>query len=1331
MSMKFSTNKAFALRILGLSQKGYLLMVPKTAMVGDVVWALAGGQVLYMLRPVENVLNKYRFIGECYAHGLMDDASRSAVAAMLNLYTETAFEVTPATPASTIDLQIPRKNGSYDKSKFSSNRSNNPKAFTKDEQSFSAHHLASQSSIYFRQHKSYPRTFHWSVVNNGRTLQIQCADLARSESDLEEAYYTLKCDFQDEILPRGVTFADLETGDEIHAFICTNKNELFNFRLPTAAFRNPNILRNDSISQWCKPLDSSSLDLNIVHHIWANSPLEVFLSFTSGRVQRSTRRFIEGQWKHDIYDDKSWGASIRGIVSRRGLQTIEYGSASLDPRTAHAMVTSPDGKFLFTVCLNHSLRVWNLLDGRVVATRDLLDAARDPNDRTHLNPAEDASIQIFKLPLQRYPVVLTYTPQDGGQFKFWDLKGGSTEALVVEDKYPGQRLSAPDPDPSGNTIWTMIGFKLDPGTDFKPAQLWVLWRNHNYHQLYHCSFEFASLANSWKTNWVKCAATSSSKNLAPDLVRNDSEDPASKWLDYLFYPARYTEAGLETALSVFEDATAAKLGASQRAGSLRQRMCNIVAATVSLRKYGDSDLDFERFIADTDSQWRNLYRIAENINESRNAPLALAYDAFSDMAWITMTGKCCAVRECSKIELLQQNELEDVPDLEEVAGQTWLHRKVNADDGEPFTNLATLISAASTFRQSFTADLANDLAVAIEEDMSIGDELVTPTRIFEIYDTTGFSEAVSNEVFERLEADLDPVGGMSSLNNELFLGILELLATRTKKAKSALRNTLFGNLLFANGMLDYMSCQRQLLMDLLALAIFVEGELNQEEVKMTSFDAPELYHQIIPLLKLCDRNLWLATRYRHVPLEILGADGQPNAARRPSTSGSEHERLVSILEDTLSKAVRPQPAVEKPLLYLITEQLAEIDDWASGKETIENDDGAVYLLCDLLKQGQFDLATDFLKFQPSTPWSSYVRGRLALVKGEHQMAAMYFKKASYGLACGKAVGNLVALSAGLLSMIEAEYFNSGLPLYLHHTSTLFESAHAYNESAKFAHLTLQALQSGQKEPLPNFRTEVLSRLFNAELKLSRFDLAYNALVQLPDSALQRSSVTSLVNSILHPQSSIYDGKSALRTLQSLPWAMYPHLARHLDQHLVSLAKKQTSASMTSSGWLAADGSFDYLGVMYAMRVAQKNYRGAVTALYDRLRLVRRSGGARYDPQATALRHVLLSLINMMACVAPEEAYILADAETGNKELSNQQNGDNAHEDAGGSKKRRRIIITLEDLRKEYQQILDKCSRIERGDFDFEVDGETDDDGEGLADHSRLNLSSHTGDAMEL
>lgn len=1249
---------------------------------------------------------------------------------MLNLYTEIAFKVTPATPSSTSSLQIPRKNGSYDKSRSSSSRQNSTKASTKDEQAFADHVLASQSSIYFRQAKSYPRTFYWNVVNNGRILQVQCADLARSEADVKEAYFTLQFEFQDKIVPRGVTFADLDTGDEIHVFICTTKNEAFNLRLPTAVFRDPDLLRSENLKQWCRPLDSSSLDINTVHHIWASSPLEIFISFSSGKLQRSTRRSPEGSWKHEIYDDRPWGASIRGIVTRRGLQTIEYGSQQLDSRTAQAMVTSPDGKFLFTICLNHTVRVWNLLDGKIVASKDLLDAVRDPNDRTHLNPGEDALLQIFRLPLQRYPVLLTYTPQDGGQFKFWDLKGGSTEALVVEDKYPGVRLSSPDPDPSGNTIWSMVGFKLDPGSDFKAAQLWVLWRNHNYHQLYNCQFEFASIAPSWKSNWVKCVAASSNKTVAPDHIRSDIEDPTSKWLAFFFHPGRYSEAALETALSIFEEATAAKLPASQKSASLRVRMCNIVAAGVFLRKYEDTDLDYDRFSADTDSHWRNFYRIVENVNDSRNAPLALAYDSFTEMAWITMTDKCCAVRECSKIELLQQNELEEIQDLEDVTARTWPHRKVSTDDGEPFSALTVLIGAARSFRKSFTADFANDLGGAIEEDLSMGAEYVTPGRILEMYENLGFNDAISNEVFERLEADLDAIGGLSSLNNELFLGVLEMLVVKSKRTKSVLRNTLFGNLLLGAGIADFITSQRNLLLDMLTLAIFVEGELSQDEVKMAAFNASELYHHITPLFRLCDRNLWLASQSRLAPLEILGADGQPNAARRLSAPASENERRVSIFEDTLSKAVRPQPAIDKPLSYLITDQLSEIDDWASGKDTIAPEDGAVYLQCDLLKQGEYDLATQFLRFQPLTSWSTYVKGRLAVANGELEMAATYFRKASYGLACGKAVGNLVALSAGLLSMIEAECFNNGLPLYLHHITTVFESAKAYNEAAKFGHLTLQSLETGQKEPLPNFRAEVISRLFNAELKLSRFERAYDALVQLPDAALQRSSVSSIINLILKAQSSTFDARGAVKILQSLPWRMYPHLERHMTQHLESLAKKQTSIGTKSSDWLAGDSNLDYLGIMYAMHVAQKDYRGAVTVLYDRLKLVRRSGRARHDPQAAALRHVLLSLINMMACVAPEEAYILADVEE--KAGLTQGGGDDAQPNGVGTKKRRRIIITLEDLRREYQEVLDKCSRIERGDFDFEIDEESgdDDDDEDLADQSRLNLSSHAGDAME-
>lgn len=1258
---------------------------------------------------------------------------------MLNLYTETAFEVVPATSTSTTEFQIPRNNGSFERSRSRPKQQSRRKEFPHDEQTFAAQHLASESSIYFRQSKSYPRSFLWTVLEDATILQIQCADLARSENDTKEAYLTLRFEFQDPIIHRGVSFADLEKGDVLHVFVCTNRNEIFNLQIPTDAFRDSSNLKSRNVQSWCKALDSSSLKLHTAHHLYAATPLEIFISFTNGKLQRLKRRSGDETWVEDNYDDRSWGASLRGMVSWRGPQAIEYDSGHLDLRTAQSMIASSDGIHLFTVCLNHTLRVWHLPTGTLVASKDLLDKKRDPNDRTHLNPTEHAHLQVFKLPLQRFPVLLTYSPQDGGQFKFWDVKGSLTDTITLEDKYPGVKLSAPDPDPSGNTVWTLVGFKLNPGDDVQPGRLWVLWRNHNYHQLYNCQFEYTNIASSWKSNWVKCATKSSQKRLAPELVRSDDQDPASKWLDFLLSPGHYSETVLRTALAIYEGVTHKSTKIAQAEISLGQRLCTVIAAKVPLRKYGDADLDFDRFVVDTDTQWRNFHRIVDMVNDARIAPLSLAYDSFSEMIWIPMSGKLCGIRECSKLELLEQNAIQNVGDLEDTCAKTWPHRKVSSDDGDSFIDLATLVSAARSFRESFPPELSHNFVAAIEEDISTTPQHVVPTRINDICDNIGLSEGISDDVFNQLETNLESLGGCTGINNELFLALLDLLPNKTKAVKSALRTTLFGSLLLSNGIMDQFEAVQQLLLDLLALALFVEGEFNQEDAKIPSFDASELFEQITPILKICQRNLWLSKHFRRVPLEFPGAAGHPNTARRNSEVQNQQTRVVSIFEDTLGKAVRPQPAVERPQLFLVTDQLAEIQCWASGEDSIAPEDGAVYLQCDLLRQEDFDLASDFLRFQPSTSWSSYVKGRLGVGIGQYDMASGYFRKASYGLSHGKAVGNLVELSAGLLSGIEAGSFYNGLPLYLHHITTIFESAKVYNEASRFAHLTLEALEAGQKEPHLNFRTEVLSRLFNSELKLSRYRNAYVALTQLSDLPLQRSSVSALVNAILNGQSSTSGSKSAVMLLQSLPWAMHPHLAQQLDQHLVSLSKTQTTTGSRNSEWPSATSAIDYLDIVHAIRVSQQDYRGAVTILFDKLRLIQRSARARHDPQATALRQVLLALINAMACVAPEEAYILVDQDTKPQGRFPQTSGndttmtgaDDHNEEESRLNKRRRIIVTLEDLRKEYQQVLDKCSRIERGDFDFDVDGDSDEDGDDSlqVDQSRLNLSSRNGGAI--
>ncbi|OAP65524.1 hypothetical protein AYL99_01496 [Fonsecaea erecta] len=80
LNMRAARDNASVGRDIGRSQCDLLLMIPNTAAVGDTIWALRGGRGLYLLRPVVLVHeddsgegpDRYRVIGECYAHGLMD-----------------------------------------------------------------------------------------------------------------------------------------------------------------------------------------------------------------------------------------------------------------------------------------------------------------------------------------------------------------------------------------------------------------------------------------------------------------------------------------------------------------------------------------------------------------------------------------------------------------------------------------------------------------------------------------------------------------------------------------------------------------------------------------------------------------------------------------------------------------------------------------------------------------------------------------------------------------------------------------------------------------------------------------------------------------------------------------------------------------------------------------------------------------------------------------------------------------------------------------------------------------------------------------------------------
>lgn len=359
------------------------------------------------------------------------------------------------------------------------------------------------------------------------------------------------------------------------------------------------------------------------------------------------------------------------------------------------------------------------------------------------------------------------------------------------------------------------------------------------------------------------------------------------------------------------------------------------------------------------------------------------------------------------------------------------------------------------------------------------------------------------------------------------------------------------------------------------------------------------------------------------------------------------------------------------------------------------------------------------------------------------------------------MGNLSDMSAELLDLLDGDCFHNGLAKYYQHVLSIFEKARSYSHVADFASLALQALDSEvwaeQDVEYSTTRDDLLSRLFTGALKTCQFDQAYSALTRLQDLKLQKTELTELISTILAVSG---PGTTGLKQILRFPTSLVPNIASFIDEILVHLTRKQT----TNVSWQDADSKAfqatpDYTRILQAYRIARSDYRGAAEIAYrnvQRLRKARDTSSAlthkvndadeaahptveEDDAESKEIRHELLSLINLLACVDKSEAYILVESGPPISTTFNDERRPSTHadeegnismEDADspsvkttnrrGSTKsvidrrssvssevpatnhllKRRIIVTLEHLRREFQSELDRVSRIERGDWEF-------------------------------
>lgn len=913
----------------------------------------------------------------------------------LALFKETRVDLEP-TPGSVIRIEIPSTSAFAVRSRQQRRILKNTTDH-RDESLFKKCHIATTGSLYFGRSKRHPRNFLWRVLQEGKVLELRSIDLSKSSGETREALFIIQLCFPDELKHGGTALADTEDRDMLSVFALTRGNELFTFTLRKDFFCYAAASEED-VSRWCKVAKPATFSISTPHSLIAASLRQLIISLSDGRVLRLTRNNDEdgSKWQEATYGDGQWASSLRGLVRWQGSNTVKYDGTTLEQGTPIAMARSPDKKHVFAVCLNHTLRIWNSNKAASVFSMDLLWKPREPHEikKVILDPGSPNVLQLFRnneiLGGCEYYAV-TFSPHECGQFKFWGIRDPDHGAKGVLDLFPEYSLKPPDPDPSqeSKAIWKVADFKITGGQQGKSLEMWILMRSNRQYKLYNLKYDIRDLANVWHRNWSTTAFETLGDPQPPLVSDLGPEDATDKWLDYIFYPGRYPETTLETALGMY--CSERSLSLSNPMIPLKERANSAIVSQVSSVNAGS---DFNKHRTATNQEWTALCQDILDLNESRWEVLSLACDEHAEMPWIVFADGCSAVRSCDRIETVVQNSSMDL-----AMSNTMLPTpSVEFSDGaEPRLpdELAVIIEAGMTLGQSFSYRLRSTCDKVIATELWLDPSYSVPLRIQSFYDQCDFGNEIGSAPFDDLMGALNGMGGFNGLETSTFLAILDEFAHGLPEHASDLVHTKFGLKLLINGAQEMIGLRMSLLFDLLVLVVFVDMEIDRDEMPMENFEAPRIYVEALELLKQYQIMQWLAKNTRP-------EKSDPSAPANPvniNSSRNSKPRISTILESLFAVDLPAQSLETQSQSEALTQSVQDLLTWATGGHdpTVTIDDVPVYVQCNLLANKNLDLASDFLRFQPSTAWATYIKGRLSLLKGEFTEAAIYFKKAAFKL----------------------------------------------------------------------------------------------------------------------------------------------------------------------------------------------------------------------------------------------------------------------------------------------------------------------------------------------
>ncbi|KAL7628133.1 hypothetical protein AAE478_002331 [Parahypoxylon ruwenzoriense] len=1152
-------------------------------------------------------------------------------------FKETRLSLEPSTGAYIVDIKLPTANSQAWSQRQTSKSS---RAAARSDAS-----RATSSAIYCRKHHGFPKAFLWRVLGGDNTiLSIRTVDICKPKK-ASDTNLILNFHFQHPIRPTCVALSDPSDHDALSIFALDTANQLYTIFLRPDSFRKRSFAES-GLGDSCKVYQPNAFR-NFKHPyrlIAVSDDQLVATTSDGGHIlfnKNTTLNALHGPWKETFYNAKGWFRSMLG------------GRGDMDITAAAAAVQTDLGlnnaSFLFTVCLDHRLRVWNLNNGQIVGIMDLLNATRDPQEtgKWQLDASQTNLIRIVGS-TEGKRICVTYSPVGSGEFKFWLLETDHENSVEIDGIYPEVPF-IPTP-PLGSDVWTLADFSVIERPPSHGFRMWLLWKNNVAYRIQELTFLAEELPHTWQTGW-RSVFSDTAVPTAQASSPSDPTDPTEKWLQLILFPGRFPRTTIEAALSAYEGAIGRQNGTSSRNGQgIAESICSAIASTASLNKTSSGDMEHEQFRASSETQWRKFYRILLELDKPRGEALSLSYESESGIPWVVCADSVSAIRQCSELEQICYNP----------------NSRFQGSNEGP-----SLITSGLNFLDGFSDSMLQICHSVLRSEMFEESKKTDQERIQFFSDKAGFWRQISDEDCAQVTDALGQNFNLVTTNlYERLLGVCDEAWDSEHPTEHPL--TELGRKIIVGAVQDMAELQWNVCFSQLILLVHMEFEFDRpEDALHHRVEIGAVYRNLLTCLRRLELVRWLANTQILAPL--------PKADRSNSISGGspaapkrqvEEHRVITALEGNVGHLLGLPELESSPSETTSSIITSIVVDLCAPSSNIELQ--PQYIQCGLLVRDRADLAVELSPFCDEDPFSTYVQGRVYLALKGFTSAATYFKKAAYGMSVPQA--DTERHSSGLLDETEWKLLFAGLPRYYAHIVSLFEQQKVYSYVIDFARLALQFVNS-TTEDADKARTEIQCRLFSGAIATSQFELAHSTLVTIKDHALQHSCLRALIQRMCD---NLHNSEFVELSFPGLQGAVDEILAQHC---------RDTVDVITG---------VPYHQILYAWRIKRNDYRGAAAILLDRIQKLRQLGEgdqvAGDDILDTAVTKQYLMLINVLSCVDPKQAWITTE-------------GPPRPMTASTKDVEKRRVVTLADIRKEYQDELDRIAAIHNNQFGFAADDE--------------------------